>query len=201
MALPDPQRMKSFVLRYLQQENRGSEVIVDQAFDRDFVVLFGLLQRVRQLARCHLMLSRDGHGPIGRVLVRAAIEHAVTAQWVFFTDGGSDRLRAAIAHDQLALAVTLGSTDMGHLDALRDAIPPGSGMPKWTHIMRDCDDDTHFISQSYRVLSQAAHVTHSTAAEALSVSDSGELSLVMRPEDRLEHEVLYALAGSCMLSA
>lgn len=189
------------MLRFLQQENKGDEVTVARVFDGDFLLLFGLLQRVRHLARCHMVLTKQGYGSVGRMLVRAAIEHAVTAHWVFFTQGGVDRLRVAIARDQLELALALGSEDQEHLTALSEAIPYGKGLPKWTDIMRESDDPANFLKQSYRVLSQTAHVTHATAADAFSLSDSGELSLVMRPEDQLEHEVLYALAGSCMLSA
>lgn len=201
MALPDRDHLKGFILRFLQQENRGDEVSVANPFQEDFILLFGLLQRVRHLARCHLALSKDGYGSVGRVLVRAALEHSVTAQWAFFTEGGVQRLKVAIGQDQRDLAIAIEAKDQDYLRRLEAAIPAGKGMPKWTDIVRDCDDSTRFVAQSYKVLSQAAHVTHSATVDAISMGESGELSLVLRPEDELEHQVLYALAGCCMLSA
>jgi hypothetical protein len=134
------------------------------------------------------------------MLVRAALEHAVTAQWVFYTVGGVDRMRHSGASDQFNLARDVGATER-QLRDLGDAIPSGPGMPAWGQIVTDVDDPAGFIRQSYRVLSQIVHVTHSTIIDGLAVGEDGEVSLRMEPEPAVEQEVLYALTGACLLAA
>jgi hypothetical protein len=192
--------MLGFILRFIQDGNRGDDVTVKREFHGDFIVLFGIVQRVRRLSRAWVRLEKAGFGTEARMLVRAALEHAVTAQWVFYTVGGVDRMRHSSARDQFNLARDTGATAQ-QLRDLENAIPAGPGMPAWGQIVTDIDDPTRFINQSYRVLSQIVHVTHSTILDGLEVDEKGEISIRMEPEPAVEQEVLYALTGACLLAA
>lgn len=198
--LPTRDQMLGFILRFIQDGNRDDEVIVKREFHGDFIVLFGIIQRVRRLSQAWVRLEKAGFSVEARMLVRAALEHAVTAQWVFYTVGGVDRMRHSGARDQFNLARDTGGSAT-QLSDLEDAIPAGPGMPAWGQIVADFDEPTRFIAQSYRVLSQIVHVTHSTILDGLEVDADGEISLRMEPEPAVEHEVLYALTGACLLAA
>jgi hypothetical protein len=192
--------MLGFILRFIQDGNRGDEVTVKREFHGDFVVLFGIVQRVRRLSQAWVRLEKAGFGIEARMLVRAALEHAVTAQWVFYTEDGVDRMRRSGALDQLNLARDLRASEE-RLRTLEGSLPAGPAMPAWGQIMTDLDDPTGFIKQSYRVLSQIVHVTHSTILDGLDIGDDGRLSVRMEPEVGVEQEVLYALTGACLLAA
>lgn len=199
-SLPAHDAMLSFIIRFVQLGSKDDEIRVKTAFADDFVMLFGPIHRVRRLGQAYLQLAKRGHTVEGRVLVRAAIEHAFTAQWVFYTVGGLDRFRASTTADQHALAVAV-RVPAEQLQETLDAIVPGPRMPKWADISRDLDDGSGFVSQSYRVLSQIAHVTHSAVVDGIAVDDSGEVSLRWNPEENIAEQVLYALTGACALAA
>jgi hypothetical protein len=86
--------MLGFVLRFVQRHNGGQRVKVPEENHRDFLELFGLIQRVGRLARGYLALRHQGFTAEGTILVRSALEHAVTAQWTTRSDA-SERSRTS----------------------------------------------------------------------------------------------------------
>jgi hypothetical protein len=71
--LPSRNQMLGFILRFIQDGNRGDEVTVKREFRGDFLVLFGIIQRVRRLSQSWIRLEKAGFGTEARMLVRAAI--------------------------------------------------------------------------------------------------------------------------------
>lgn len=206
-ALPSDTDMRAFLLRFIQDANHREMVTVPTANEREFLVLFGLTQRVRRLAQGYLRLERVGFVSEARLLVRAALEHSVTAQWAYLTPGGVDRLHVTLARAQADLAGSMigYSKDpewVALKNGLRGAVPPGPGLPKFTGptgIMSELDS-IRFLSTSYRVLSQVGHVTHQAALDFV-VEEQGVVQLRTNPEVREHEEILYALSGFCMLVA
>ncbi len=199
--------MLGFILRFVQRHNDGARVVVPPDNHRDFLVLFGLIQRVRRLARAYLALRHRGFVSEGTILIRSALEHAVTAQWAYLTPGGVDRLHVSLARSQadVASAMIEYSSDPQwetRAASLREGIPPGPGLPKLTGpqgMVKELDD-VLFLSMSYRVLSQVGHVSYLAPLDFIDTGGD-EISLREQPEPLEEAETLYALAGFSMLSA
>lgn len=191
--------MRAFLLRFIQDAKHGERITVPAENEREFLMLFGLVQRVRRLAQAYLRLDHAGFASEASVLIRAALEHAVTAQWAYITPGGVDRLHVTLARAQADLAgkMTGYSKDpewVARERQLRAAIPAGPGLPKFTGpegIMAELDS-VKFLAVSYRVLSQVGHVTHQAPLA---------IHLRTEPEANGHAEMLYALTGFCMLVA
>lgn len=204
-ALPSDVAMRAFLLRFIQDQKHRERVKVPAGNEREFLVLFGLVQRVRRLAEAYLRLDRAGFAPEASVLLRAALEHAVTAQWAYLTPGGVDRLYVTLVRAQADLAggMTGYSKDPEWVTRereLRAEIPAGPGLPKFTGpkgIMAELDS-VKFLAASYRVLSQVGHVTHQAHLDFV-VEEEGVVRLRTEPEADAHVEMLYALTGFCML--
>ncbi|MHA6668609.1 hypothetical protein ACX3O0_07040 [Homoserinimonas sp. A447] len=206
-ALPSDVEMRAFLLRFIQDARHRELITVPTDNEREFLVLFGLVQRVRRLAQAYLRLDSAGFGNEASALVRAALEHAVTAQWAYLTPGGVDRLHVTLARAQadLASGMTSYSKDPEWVTRerqLRDAIPPGPGLPKFTGTdgIMAALDSISFLAVSYRVLSQVGHVTHQAPLDFI-VETEGVVRLRKQPEAENHAEVMYALTGFCMLVA
>ncbi|MFC9560087.1 DUF5677 domain-containing protein [Agromyces sp. NPDC056965] len=197
--------LSTFVLRYIQAISKRDRIDVPPENQTDFIALFGLLQRTRRLAQAYLRLRKAGYSSEGKVLLRAALEHSVTAQWAYLTPGGIARLNISQVRAQRDYLQVIASTSSKtELQEWADSIetPEGKGLPKFTGtdgIMNELDS-VMFLKSSYKVLSQVGHVTHEAALDFI-VEVEGELQLRDSPEASMEHELLYALAGFCMLSA
>lgn len=199
--------MKSFLLRFIQDARHDGRIDVPSESSREFLVLFGLIQRVRRLTQAYLRLEKAGFVSEGSVLLRSALEHAVTAQWAYLTPGGIDRLTVSLARAQADLAAGMipysKNPEWIQFEAhLREGVPPGPGLPKFTGrggIMAELDS-IHFLSTSYRILSQVGHVTHQAALDFV-FEVGGETQLRDTPEVRQQAEMLYSLTGFCMLGA
>lgn len=206
-ALPSDEDMRVFLLRFIQDTKHRDMVTVPNVNEREFLVLFGLTQRVRRLTQAYLRLERAGFVSEASLLVRAALEHSVTAQWAYLTPGGVDRLHVSLARAQadLARGMVGYSKDPEWVALernLRSSIPHGPGLPKFTGsegIMAELDS-IRFLSASYRVLSQVGHVTHQAALDFV-VEEQGVVQLRTNPQVHEHEQLLYALSGFCMLVA
>lgn len=196
--------LAGFIVRYIQNSQVGETLNIPSESYADFTTLFGLLQRVRRLAHAYMRLRNDGFGSEGEVLIRAALEHAVTAQWAYLTPGGVKRLDVTLTAKQKEFAEVMASTsenpDMRAWAEQRPA-PDGKQLPKFTGdgIMADLDD-IQFLKATYKVLSQVGHVSHEAWLDAF-VNIDGQLHIRDQPVPSMEHEMLYSLAGFCLLSA
>ncbi|MBX9471283.1 DUF5677 domain-containing protein [Microcella sp.] len=199
--LPPAKLLLGFVVRYVQHGKRDS-FTVPERLHQDFVVVYSMTQRVRRYAKAYVRLGHHDMATAGHPMVRAALEHAVTAQWVFYTTGGLNRYMVEVGRDRVALAREVAglSEDDELMLRLIAEVPEGKGLQKWTQIRQALDRNDDFLGHAYRMLSQSVHVTHGAISDVVELNDDGRLFLRDWPEDKLRHQVLYVLAASCLLS-
>jgi len=199
--------MRSFILRFIQDVRHREQVILPAENGEEFLLLYGLIQRVRRLAQAYLCLVKSGFANEGTVLIRSALEHSVTAQWAYLIPGGIDRLRVSLARAEadLARGMVGYSSDpewIAQEKELRDAIPAGRGLPNFTRqggIIAELDP-VSFLAVSYQIFSQVGHVTHRAPVDFI-MEDAGGVRLRTTAEPEMGSEMLYALSGFCMLVA
>lgn len=168
----------------------------------EFLLLYGVVARIMRLSDAYLRLLRCGFVGEAGVLARAALEHAVTLQWVFVVDGGIRRYQAEVAHERLNHYSNLA--DWLHIQELTDAIsaletpPLGKRLPPFMNMLRDLDQGK-FLETSYHILSQQAHVTHAAVAAFLAPGVEG-LHIKYEQEYGYKHQATYVVAASCMLA-
>lgn len=201
--------MEGFILRFVQDVKHKESVVIPGGNQTDFLLLYGLVQRVRRLVKAFMLLRRKGFESEGELLVRAALEHSVTAQWAYLTPGGVERLNKTMAKAQhdLAKGMLPYSSAPGWVEAERQAsesVPDGKGLPKFTGpqgILSEVDQ-THFLRATYRVLSQVGHVTHETQLDFVSVDENSVVHLLGEPSRAsFEAELLYSMTGFSMLAS
>ncbi|MBN9239111.1 MAG: hypothetical protein J0J03_05490 [Leifsonia sp.] len=203
--LPSQEDLLKFILRYVQEPRVRDRYLPADGMDDDFLLLFGVAHRVRRLAQSYLRLRKAGFNNEGQILVRSALEHAVTAQWAHLVEGGLHRFRVSRTWDQFTLAQVLyeESSDpdaADHVAEYKAHVLQGAKLPKVTEMFKSLDNNA-FLRTTYKVMSQVTHVTHQAALDAIDSNDDGEMFLKLKPESDGDHEVLYALASCCMLSA
>lgn len=194
--------MRGFIVLFLQYGKQEEAVTVETRHVEAFLPVYSLSQRVRRYARAYLKLERDGMGPAGRPLVRSALEHAVTAQWIFYVDGGVNRFKKSANLDQARFFRAITGLPEDHPDVVEvfAMVPEGKGMPPWEQIRKQMEDSTDFLASTYRVLSQSVHVTHGAYLDAIEVDEGNNVSLRDAPDDTAGRAVMYTLAASCLLS-
>ena len=168
----------------------------------DFRFLIGIVIRVRRCVEAYFRLEKSGYSAEGEMLVRAAVEHAVSGQWAFLVNGGMTELRNSADKSQVAI-----------LKVYHDAMPDpdfqrryeeaksqleGPFLPAFSRengILKQLGAD--FLDLSYRVLSQRVHVTSKTLVDAFEVSaDSRRLEVVDVPKGENQYEAVTCLAAS-----
>lgn len=201
--LPPREALDAYILRFIQDKRHSEGVDVLPEYADDFLTLYGLIQRVRRLAQSYLRLRKQGFSSEGQILVRAAMEHAVTAQYAFLTPSGIARLHVTLgrAHKNYAVVLAESSTKPEiHEWAARIEAPDGSSLPPFSgEGMMGQLDSIKFLKTTYKVLSQVGHVSHESQFDAF-VEDDGRYHLTTEPQPSFTHEVLYALVGFCLLS-
>lgn len=206
-SLPPRDDLMASILRFVQDAKHRQQVTVPVENRDDFVVLGPLVHRVRRYARAFLRISRAGHEVEGRVLVRSALEHAVTAQWAYLTPGGTARLTRsqAIAQAEVAELMTTYSANPEwpkFASQFRESVPPGKALPKFSGaqgIMAELDS-VKFLAVTYKLMSSTGHVSHETALDYF-IDVDGDLHIQDDPESTFTDETLYALAGFCLLAS
>lgn len=201
--LPPREALDAFILRFIQDKRHPESVKVLPEYRDDFLMLYGLIQRVRRLAQAYLRLRKQGFSSEGGVLVRAAMEHAVTAQYAYLTPSGIARLNVTLVRAQkdFVAALAEGSAKPEILEwAANIDAPDGASLPPFSGGgMMGQLDSIKFLKKTYKVLSQVGHVSHESQLDAI-VEVDGEYHLATEPQPTFTHEVLYALAGFCLMS-
>lgn len=85
---------------------------MSRARSTEFLLLYGLIGRTTRFADANMKLVRLDHVHEAVPLARAALKHAVTAQWVFPIRGGIDRNRYQVA-DAVELLVPCRADQLG----------------------------------------------------------------------------------------
>lgn len=171
--------------------------------ENEFFLLYGVIARTIHFADTFLDLAEDGKSAEAVPLARAALEHAVTAQWVFIVDGGIDRWRLSVEHDRLDHYKTL-SEWLKHDELAREVqqLPEptkGKRLPKFMDMLRELDHD-RFLETSYMILSQQVHVTHAAVMAFIEGDEDGNPQLVAPGDYAYAYQATYVAAVACMLA-
>lgn len=120
-----------------------------------------------------LMLAERGREYLAVANARVAYEHAVTAQWVLFTEGAEEKLVGSInRHSRLvvnALATYATIPDELNTGFGRDGDPT---MPNVEARCKDLDGGSGSLYFFYRVLSEAVHPSVATLVQHLNFDDA-----------------------------
>lgn len=204
MSKPSLADLESWIAECTSSVAGSPSITVLKEHADEFLLLFGLVGRTMRYADAYMELMSGQHSLEAVPLARAALEHAVTLQWVFLTDGGVDRFRREVAHGHVAhyqtLADWLKNDDLHAAVADLRPAPAGKRMPPFMNMVRDLDDGK-FLETTYHILSQQVHVTH-TAVTSFLGWDAGasQVALVADPEYPYRYEATYAVAAACMLA-
>ncbi|MFE6995050.1 DUF5677 domain-containing protein [Microbacterium sp. NPDC057659] len=181
----------------------GVEVRKDRV--RQFQMLFGLCAQVIRYAKGWKSLLSAGLPIEGRLLVRSAIEYAVTAQYVYLSVGGLDRLFKSAQSGQRELLARLhrytGNGEYLDLAEAVDVPQAGNGLPTIDQLFNIVDPEDVIFRQSYALLSQATHVTTTSLTQHYVVTgdDPRFLQLNHHSEaDTFRAQTTYTLALAVM---
>ena len=178
---------------------------VDKARVREFQVLYGVCAQAIRYAGAFAALHRAGRPREATVLARQALEHAATAQWARYTNGGLDRLVVTIQathldfyskmstwlkNEELVEAMEVETERLGQL---------GKGMPPVVDRLRAVDQ-RHMLEMVYKQQSQLVHVTSSSMTGFLRL-DGAEMTLNPAPADPHGANTTYIAAMAAMFAA
>lgn len=184
------------------RDNSGFRVPANH--EADFQLLFGPVARTVRYSEAYLHLARADFSAEAIPLARAALEHAITLQWVCLTNAGVTRFRNTVRRDHAnhyrKLALWLDSDELRQsLDRL-EPLPAGSPqMPPFMNLLRDLDHEG-FLETSYHVFSQQVHVTHATVLSFLHVREGGTVEVTYDRPYPHRYQATYAVAAACMLA-
>ena len=213
VQLPNREALTLWMIRYVQDRDHADGIEVRKESAWDFHVLGGILERVRRAARAYLVLEKRGYGVEGRLVVRSAIEHAVTAQWAYLTPDGIDRLQVKMMLARRTYGNTARDKDdpewvevMTRIERQIPKNPDGTlkrGMPKFTGPdgVLETMDNTGYLRRGYSVLSRAGHVTDQAVTDYFAMEDNGTMAIADRPAEDHAAPVFHTLAMCCSLSA
>lgn len=167
----------------------------------EFLLLFGVVGRTIRFADGYLRLCELGFMSEAVPLARAALEHAVTVQWVYIMEGGVGRYQRAVVQDRRDHYAKLADW-LNHAELLAEVerlepTPVGKRLPPFMDMLRDLDEGK-FLETTYHVLSQQVHVTHSAVTSFLGGGED-QVHLKYEQDYPYSYQVTYAVAVACML--
>ncbi|WP_417374513.1 DUF5677 domain-containing protein [Glutamicibacter protophormiae] len=168
----------------------------------EFRLLYGLVARTMRYSDAYLTLVDCNMEGEAVPLARAALEHAITLQWVFVVDGGVEKYRNSVAHDRLEhfgkLAESPDNIELRDALTKLGPLPEGSRLGKFMDMVRELDEGA-FLETSYRILSQHVHVTHSAVTSFLQPGED-EMHTLYDQEYTFRYQATYVCAIACMLA-
>ncbi|WP_454111917.1 DUF5677 domain-containing protein [Microbacterium aurum] len=187
-------------IRYVEEALRRPEFTIRPEFATDFEVLYGVILQSARYGIAFLRLREAGLHREGEALARAAMEHAITAHWVFFTEGGRDRFAVQINTDfrryYKVMAEWLEDATLRQ-EVEEVSEYSGKGMPTFTQILSDFGGS--FLRTAYKSLSLSVHPTHHTVLRYLEHTDAG-VEVRIEARDANSFPALYLTAISSMLA-
>ncbi|WP_292787391.1 MULTISPECIES: hypothetical protein [unclassified Microbacterium] len=212
-GLPSRDLTAPWVLKFIQDRHHRDGIHLDAGSDWEFRVLGGLIERVRRAAKAYLLLEKNGYAAEGRVIVRSALEHAVTAQWAYLMVGGIERLEVSLRakRHEYTRSSRPGDEDWDDLLAdLEKRIPRhqddpkrrAPGLPKFTGergILADLDK-TGYLMRAFVVLSRVNHVSDEAVSDYF-VEVDGQTHVADSPASIFDDDVFHTLATACCLAS
>ncbi|MFJ6531493.1 hypothetical protein [Microbacterium sp. NPDC091662] len=145
---------------------------VARAHQDEFYLLFGVIVRTIRYADAYLDLVHLNKEAEAVPLARAALEHAITLQWVFIVDGGVARFSRSVASERAShyakLADWLENEELLLEVGKLEEPPAGKGLAPFTNLMRELDHDEFLettIRQSRRWRHRNVGARHDHAGE------------------------------------
>jgi hypothetical protein len=177
----------------------------DKAHADDFVALFGICTQAVRNAEAYIVCEQAGFVREAQTLSRAALEHAVTAQWCYFRETGISRLAAD--HIEQRFAYYNAMADWLGDDALREGAkkltraPEGAKrMPKFGQLLAELDENT-FLKTMYMNLSRVTHVTDATVGEYVHQLPDGTFEVNLAPDFAFASGGLFMAAAAALMGA
>ncbi|QIX54003.1 DUF5677 domain-containing protein [Rhodococcus sp. DMU1] len=202
MTKPDEAALETWIEQCVAHLRDAENFNVHRPHKDEFLLLYGVAARVMRYSDAYLRLLRCGFVSEAVVLARAALEHAVTLQWVFIMDGGINRFQVDVGHDRLEhyrnLAEWLNHQELAEAVVSLNAPPKGKRLPPFMNMLRDLDQEK-FLETSYHILSQHVHVTH-TAVTSFIEPGTEELHIKYEQKYSYQYQATYVVAVSCMLA-
>lgn len=137
------------------------------------------------------------------VNARAALEHAITVQWVLHREGGLEQFMDHLIRNHKGEAERFGDwLDVDEIRASADEIDrPGGTFPNFLRNIVGEFDERSFVVNAYGNLSLAAHVRAATTMAYLEGTPGQTHDLFFEPRVTHEGEAPLVAAASAMLSA
>ncbi|WP_413768912.1 DUF5677 domain-containing protein [Rhodococcus pyridinivorans] len=202
MTKPDEAALEAWIEQCIAHLRDTEGFDVHRSHKEEFLLLYGVAARVMRYSDSYLRLVRDGFVGEAVVLARAALEHAVTLQWVFIVNGGIKRFQVDLGHEYIKhydnLAQWLDNNELAEAVTAIDAPPEGKRLPPFMDMLRDLDDGK-YLETSYHILSQHVHVTPAAVASFLEAG-AEELHIKYEQEYSYQYQATYVVAVSCMLA-
>lgn len=203
MPHPPEPALVDWIRECVAQIRDASEFTVSTVHSDEFLLLYGLIARTFRYSDAHLTLVDMGMEGESVPLARAALEHAVTLQWIFVVDGGVTKFRNSIAHDRNDhygnLASWMDNDELRQAVQKLDSPPEGKRLGSFMSMLRELDHK-NFLEMNYHLLSQQVHVTHSAVTSFLMQGDADELHILYEREYPYRYQAIYVCAIACMLA-
>lgn len=205
LTVPSEEELLSFIEHEEQRLARGA-IDVPPENRREFEVVFGVCAQAIRYAGGYVAMVRAGRPREAVALARQALEHAGTAMWAHFIDGGVDKLFTTIKITHFDFHRKM--SDYLDNDTLRSEIEErttdleqrGTGLP--TVVDRLAAIDQHRMLQTiYMQQSQLVHVTGSAVLGFLTAGPNGGLALNWDPPDPHGANTAYAAAMATMFAS
>lgn len=164
------------------------------------IVLFGACMQTIRYGEAYADLWNADRRREAVPIARSALEHVVTAQWVFHR--GEAALMQAQARQKAFdfydfMASYLGNEELGR-DALQ-LVDERERLPRFQQLMADIDLNG-FLASSYRQMSQVTHVTGATVI-GFAQFDGRRYELVGSPDDPHALVNLYVTSNAVMMAS
>ncbi|MDH6293156.1 DUF5677 domain-containing protein [Rhodococcus opacus] len=202
MTKPDEAALEAWIEQCVAHLRDAEGFDVHRPHKDEFLLLYGVAARVMRYSDAYLRLVRDEFVGEAVVLARAALEHAVTLQWVFIVDGGIKRFQVDLGHEYIEhynnLAEWLDNDELAEAVTALDAPPEGKRLPPFMSMLRDLDHEK-YLETSYHILSQHVHVTPAAVASFIEAG-AEELHIKYEQQYGYRYQATYVVAVSCMLA-
>lgn len=201
---PSRAQLRRIAESILEHYESAADIEVGGDHGADLYVLHGVCTQAVRHAQAALTLIDAGFEREATANVRAALEHAVTAQWNLYVPEMRGRLVPGAKQKAAEFYTTagkyLGSTEFSNKV---EEWSKCKGLPKFQQIMERVDptdiDGGGLLKFSYAVLSQQVHVTSGAVTSYLHL-DQDELSLKRSAGDPFAQPTMFALAMAVALS-
>lgn len=204
-AKPTEDQFRAWIARSWVLLLEGETFVVSAEKADQFGLLWGPCAQAIRYATAWAALSATSHAHESDVLARSALEHALTAQWCYFTDDGIDRLRVKVQQEHHRYFTNMA--DWQHLAEIKATLarqtPPTAkgedSLPNFIKKIVPMLDADNFLEASYRALSRTVHVNDSTVLSFL-FQDGDTIGITPTPAVTNQYSAAFVAATSAMLA-